>query len=55
MVPVVIGALDSISKRLGSSLEILDIEALNIYILQKIAMLGTATILRKILQLSEYR
>ena len=55
MVPVVIGALGSISKRLGNFLEILDIKALNIYILQKTALLGTATILRKILQLSECR
>ena len=52
MVPVVIGALGSISKRLDGFLQILDIEALNIYVLQKTALLGTATILRKILQLS---
>ena len=52
MVAVVIGALGSISKKLDGFLQILDIEALNIYVLQKTAMLGTATILRKILQLS---
>jgi len=51
IVPVVIGALGSISKRLKSFLELLDIESLNTYLLQKTALLGTATILRKVLQL----
>jgi len=56
MVLVVIGALGSISKRLGSFLEILDIEALNFYIFTKDCFaIGTAIILRKILQLSECR
>ena len=52
MVPVVTGALVSITKRLKNFLEILDIKTLNVYLLQKTALLGTATALRKILQLS---
>ena len=52
MVPVVIGALGSITKRLHSFLGLLAIDSLNLYILQKTALLGTATILRKVLQLS---
>ena len=52
MVPVVIGALGSITKRLHSFLGLLGIDSLNLYILQKTALLGTATILRKVLQLS---
>ena len=52
MVPVVIGALGSITKRLQSFLGLLGIDSLNLYILQKTALLGTATILRKVLQLS---
>ena len=49
MVPVVIGALGSITKRLHSFLGLLGIDSLNLYILQKTALLGTATILRKVL------
>ena len=52
MVPVVIGALGSITKRLHSFLGLLGIDSLNLYILQKTDLLGTATILRKVLQLS---
>ena len=52
MVSVVIGALGYITKRFHSFLGLLGIDSLNLYILQKTALLGTATILRKVLQLS---
>ena len=52
MASVVIGALGSNSKRLKSFWELLDIDYLNIYLLQKTALLGTASIIRKVLQLS---
>ena len=41
-----------ITKRLHSFLGLLGIDSLNLYILQKTALLGTATILRKVMQLS---
>jgi len=47
IVPIAMGALGSISKRLNDFLKILDLEHLNTYILQKMSFLGTATILRK--------
>ena len=53
MVPVVIGALGSVTKKLKNFLEILDIKTLNVYLLQKTALLETVTTLRNILQLSE--
>ena len=43
MVPIVIGSLDSVTKRLKSFLKILDLNTLNVYLLQKTALLGTAT------------
>ena len=52
MVPVMIEVLGSITKRLHSFLGLLGIDSLNLYILQKTALLGTVTILRKVLQLS---
>jgi len=50
IVPIVVGALGSISKQLDDFLKVLDLEHLNTYLLQKTALLGTATILRKTLQ-----
>ena len=52
MVPVVICALGSITKRLKRFLELLVINSLNVYLPQKTALLGKATILRKVLKLS---
>ena len=55
MIPIVIGALGralgSISMQLKYYLELLDISTLNVYLLQKTTLLGTATTLRKVLQL----
>jgi len=55
MISIVIGALGSVSVWFKYFLELLDINALNIYLLQKTALLGTATTLRKVLQLSGCR
>ena len=55
MIPIVIGALGSVIRQLKYFLELLDISSLNIYLVQKTALLGTATILQKVLQLSGCR
>ena len=52
MIPIVIGALGSVTTRFKYFLELLDISSLNVYLLQKTALLGIATTLRKVLQLS---
>ena len=49
VVPVVIGALGSITKKLNEWLEKLEL-AVNIVLLQKTTLLGTARILRKVLE-----
>ena len=45
MIPIVIGALGSVTRQLKYFLELLDISSLNVYLLQKSALLGTATTL----------
>ena len=52
IIPVVIGALGAISKRFVNFIKQLDLGSPNMYILQKSALLGTVSILRKVLQLS---
>ena len=49
VVPVVIGALGSITKKLNEWLEELEL-TVNIVLLQKTTLLGTARILRKVLE-----
>ena len=49
MVPVVFGALGTVPKELPSYLALLDIN-LSLEVLQKSAILGTARILRKVLE-----
>ena len=50
--PVVIRALGTISEYFHGYIKQLDLHSLNKYVLQKTAILGTVTILRKVLQLS---
>ena len=50
VVPVVIGALGTIPKRLSSYMALLDIH-LSVETLQKSAILGTARILRRVLEM----
>ena len=52
IIPVVIGALDAISNHFHSYIKQPDLHRLNQYVLQKTAILGTAAILRRVLQLS---
>jgi len=52
IIPVVIGALGAISQHFHGFIKQLDLHGLNQYVLQKKAILGTATIFRKVLQLS---
>jgi len=52
IIPVVIGALGAISEYFHGYIKQLDLHSLNKYVLQKTAILGTVTILRKVLQLS---
>ena len=52
IIPVVIGALGAVSKHFKDFIRQLNLKGTNPYILQKSAMLGTASILRKTLQLS---
>ena len=52
IIPVVIGALGAISNHFHSYIKQLDLHSLNQYVLQKTAILGTAAILRRVLQLS---
>ena len=49
VVPVIVGALGSITKKLDEWVEKLDI-TVNIALLQKTTLLGTARILRKVLE-----
>ena len=49
VVPVIVGALESITKKLDEWLEKLDI-TVNIALLQKTTLLGTARKLRKVLE-----
>ena len=49
VVPVIVGALGSITKKLDEWLEKLDI-TVNIALLQKTTLLGTARILREVLE-----
>ena len=51
IIPVVIGALGTISNHFHNYIKQLDLHSLNQYVLQKAAILGTAAILR-VLQLS---
>ena len=50
VVPVVIGALGSVSKGFDKWIEKLDIQC-NVVDMQKTALLGTARILRKVLEM----
>ena len=50
VVPIVVEALGTVPKRLPSYLELLDIN-LSLELLQKSAILGTARILRKVLEM----
>ena len=50
VVPVVIGALGSVTKRFDKGIEKLDIQC-NSFDMQKTALLGTARILRKVLEM----
>ena len=50
MVPIVVGALETVPKRLPSYMILLDIN-LSLELLQKSAILGTARILRKVLEM----
>ena len=52
VVPVVVGALGTIATRLSAHLKMLDIN-LSIETIQKSAILGTARILRKVLEARE--
>ena len=52
MIPVVVGALETVSKRIGQYLEQIWID-IRIGLLQKAALLGTARILRKVLETLE--
>ena len=52
IIPVVIGALGAVSSRFHDFIRHLELYSLNQYILQRSAILGTASILRKALQLS---
>ena len=52
IIPVVIGTLSAIFNHFHSYIKQLDLHSLNQYILQKTATLGTAVILRRVLQLS---
>ena len=54
IIPVVIGALGAISNHFHSYIKQLDLHRLNQYVLQKTAILGTAAILRRVLQLSTF-
>ena len=49
VIPVVVGALRAVSKKIGQYLEQIGID-IRIGLLQKAAMLGTARILRKVLE-----
>ena len=49
MVPVVVGALGTVPKRFPSYLALLDIN-LSLQVLQKSVILGTARLLRKVLE-----
>ena len=49
---VVIGALGTISNHFHSYIKQLDLHSLNQHVLQKTAILRTAAILRRVLQLS---
>ena len=49
VVPIVVGARETVPKRLPSYLALLDID-LSLELLQKSAILGTARILRKVLE-----
>ena len=50
VVPIVVGALGSVSKKLQDHVGELDVEISNA-LLQKTALLGTARILRKVLDM----
>ena len=52
MVPVVVGALGTIPTRLSAHLKMLDMN-LSVETIQKSAILGTARILRKVLEARE--
>ena len=54
VVPVVVGALGTIPTRLSAHLKMLDIN-LSVETIQKSAILGTARILRKVLEAREQR
>ena len=49
VIPVVVGALGSVSKKIGQYLEKIGIDV-RIGLLQKTALLGTARILRSVLE-----
>ena len=49
VIPVVVGALGSVSRRIAQGLEQIGIDG-RIGLLQKIALLGTARILRKVFE-----
>ena len=52
IVPVVVGALGAVSNHFHDFINHLELHSLNRYVLQKTAILGTVSILRKVLQLS---
>ena len=50
--PIVVGALGAISKQFSAYVDCLDLYDVKYFQLQRLALLGTATILRQVLQLS---
>jgi len=52
VIPIVVGALGAVSKHFEKYVQKLDLPALNWDLLQKSSLLGTASILRQVLQLS---
>ena len=52
IVPIVIGALGAISKQFKNHIDRLELNNINLIEIQKSVILGTASILRKVLQLS---
>ena len=52
IVPIVVGALGSITKDFESWIDKLNIKSTNV-VVQKSALLGTARILRKVLEIGE--
>ena len=55
VIPIIVGVLGAISKKFSVYVDCLDLHAVKYFQLQRLALLGTATILRRMLQLSGAR